>query len=312
VKRLQNRIAESKFALPLTLVYAILVWAAGGMLVNRQMWVPFGCMVISSYLMMELNNINVLIRIYSRMVSCSFLVLTAMATMTFADMQGAIVQLCVIAFYMSLFQSYQDKESSGWVFYAFFCLGMASLTFIQIVFFVPFLWIMLWRNMMSLSWRTFWASIIGLLAPYWFVGTYYLVVGHPEHLASHVASIASFHPLLDYQMLDEHLVVSLVFVLLLGIIGTIHFLRNSFFDKIRTRMIYYLLITMLCLSVVFAVLQPQHAQVLLRIMTVSTSILIAHFIALTKTRLTNVTFILLIVLSLVITVYNLWIPSLLF
>lgn len=312
MKRLQNKIAESKFALPLTLVYAVLVWVAGGLPDNRMVWVPFGCMILSTYLMMELNNINVLIRIFSRMVSCSFLVLTAMSAMVFNDIQGGIVQLCMISFYMAFFQTYQDKTSPGWVFYAFFCLGLASLMFIQIVFFVPFLWIMLWRNMMALSWRNFWASIIGLIAPYWFVGAYCVISHQTDLFIGHFLSVAKFQPLFVYEHIDEHLIVTLGFILLLGITGSIHFLRNSFFDKIRTRLIYYVFMTMLFLSVIFIVLQPMHAQVLLRIMTISSSILIAHFIALTRTRLTNIAVILFMILALIITVYNLWIPSLLF
>jgi len=261
--------------------------------------------------MMELNNINVLIRIYSRMVSCSFLLLTAMAAMTFCDMQGSIVQLCMISFYMAIFQAYQDKEAPGWVFYAFFCLGLASLTFIQIVFFVPFLWIMQGRYLMAMSWRNFWAGIVGLITPYWFIGAYYVISNQTESLVKHFLAIADFQPLFVYQK-DEHLMVTLGFVVILGIIGSIHFLRNSFFDKIRTRMIYYMLMSMLFLAVVFIVLQPQHARVLLRIITISSSILIAHYIALTKTRLTNISFILIVILTLILTVYNLWIPSLLF
>ncbi len=297
--------------MPLTLVYALLVWVAGGLADNRLMWVPFGCMILSAYLMMELNNINVLIRIYSRMVSCSFLLLTAMAAMTFYDMQGSIVQLCMISFYMAVFQAYQDKEAPGWVFYAFFCLGLASLTFIQIVFFVPFLWIMQGRYLMAMSWRNFWAGIVGLITPYWFIGAYYVISNQTESLVKHFLAIADFQPLFVYQK-DEHLMVTLGFVVILGIIGSIHFLRNSFFDKIRTRMIYYMLMSMLFLAVVFIVLQPQHARVLLRIITISSSILIAHYIALTKTRLTNISFILIVILTLILTVYNLWIPSLLF
>ena len=179
--------------MPLTLVYALLVWVAGGLADNRLMWVPFGCMILSAYLMMELNNINVLIRIYSRMVSCSFLLLTAMSAMTFCDMQGSIVQLCMISFYMAIFQAYQDKEAPGWVFYAFFCLGLASLTFIQIVFFVPFLWIMQGRYLMAMSWRNFWAGIVGLITPYWFIGAYYVISNQTESLVKHFLAIADFH-----------------------------------------------------------------------------------------------------------------------
>jgi hypothetical protein len=63
---------------------------------------------------------------------------------------------------------------------------------------------------------------------------------------------------------------------------------------------------------VFIVLQPQHYDCVLHIMIVNTAPLIGHFIALTRTRLTNIFFITLMIVALLITAYNLWISSLIF
>ncbi len=312
LKRFQNRIAESRYALPFMLMFATLVWVAGGLTYDQQLWAPYACTLVAAYLMVELNNINALLRIYSRMVSCSFLALTSLAAFQFSSLQGSIAQLCFVVFYICLFHAYQEKRGAGWVFYAFFCLGMASTVFVQIVFLVPFLWLILGRYLMALSARTFWASILGIIAPYWFVVVYYLGTNRMDDFVAHFAELGHFSPLFDYSSVSEHQIITFLFVALLALIGTIHFLRRSFLDKIRTRMLFHIFIHVNVLIVVFIILQPQHFDVLLKLMMVNTSILIAHYIALTRTRTTNISFYFMIAAALFLTIYNLWIPSLIY
>ena len=290
MKRFQNRVAESRYTLSLMVVYALGIWYLGG-LVERQLYFQLAFLTVSTYLMMELNNSNALIRIYSRMVSCSFLALTTTATFLFPSLREALVQLCLITFYTIIFHTYQDKEAPGLTFYAFLCLGIASVLFVQVLFFVPFLWL-----------------LIGLLMPYWFLAPMSLFTGHVDTLAAHFMGIAQFQPLFHYQDISEHYIVTFSFVCLVALIGTIHFLRNSYMDKIRTRMIYEMLMWMNLITIVFIILQPQHFEILLGLMIVNTSPFIGHFIALTHTRLTNTVFYALIALTLLITFYNLWMP----
>ena len=83
-------------------------------------------------------------------------------------------------------------------------------------------------------------------------------------------------------------------------------------DKIRTRMFYEVLIVNTLVTMVFIMLQPQHIDTLLGILIVSSSAIIAHFITLTHTRFTNLSFIFMLLLVIFLTVYNLWMPSLMF
>lgn len=311
MKRLQNRIAENRYALPTTAVYGMLVCLAAGF-IEHQMWVQSVCLVVSTLLMAELNNANSLIRIYSRMVSCSYLVLTVMASFLLPLMPGAIVGLCFIAFYLSLFHAYQDRSAAGWVFYAFLALGMASTVWVQVFFFVPILWIILAVNILAFSARTFSASILGLIAPYWFIAAYYVFTGDFTPFIQHFTSIAKFARLFDYSLVGEHQIVTFAFMVIVSVVGIVHFLRHSFNDKIRTRMLYEIFITIDICCMVFIVLQPQHYDCVLHVMIVNTAPLIGHFIALTRTRLTNIFFIIMVVVALLITAYNLWIPSLIF
>lgn len=308
VKRLQNRIAENRFSLPTTAVIALLVWISAG-LISQDLWLQFGLMAIATYFMVELNNRNVLMRTYSRMVSCSFLVLNLTCLDLFtANAATGTVQLCFVLHLIFLFQSYQDKQSMGSVFFAFAMLGIASLFFIQALFLVPLTWFLMMTRIMSMTWRGFFASIMGLIAPYWFVTGLLVYQGKAEMLLSHIQGITAFQEPRLANMPPATLLAGLIFVVLMGIIGGIHFLRNSYLDKIRTRMVYEALIILFVCLVIFVVLQPQHAAILAPLLITVVSPLIAHYITFTKTFITNVSFILILLVTGLLVITNLWLP----
>ena len=136
-KRIQNKIAASRFSLPVTATLAALVWVAVGFM-QYNIWVEFAFTIISTFLMVELNNRNSLMRTYSRMVSCSFLMLITMAFLPDPSLKSCIVTMCIIAYYLIIWNGYQDRASTGWTFYAFTCIGLASMVFVQIGYYCHF------------------------------------------------------------------------------------------------------------------------------------------------------------------------------
>lgn len=307
VKRFQNRVAESRIALPVTGVYAFAVCALGG-LFTEQLWVQFVLLAVSSFLMMELNNVNALIRIYSRMVSCSFLVLAVMSQYLVVDVRCGIVQACFIAFYLFLFSAYQDNRAMGRVFYAFLMLGIASTMFVQILFFVPVVWVLLCTNLMVRSFRAFVSSLFGLLVPYWFMVAYYLYINDVDSLLDHFLQIAQFGPVLGWMDMPVSHILTAAYVAILAVVGMIHFRLNNYKDKIRTRMLFEIFSVLALAAIVFIILQPQHIDYLLALLIVSTSPMIGHYIALTNTFITNISFYVMLVVTLIITCVNLWMP----
>ncbi|WP_308243922.1 hypothetical protein [uncultured Prevotella sp.] len=307
VKRFQNRVAESRIALPVTGVYAFAVCALGG-LFTEQLWVQFVLLAVSSFLMMELNNVNALIRIYSRMVSCSFLVLAVMSQYLVVDVRCGIVQACFIAFYLFLFSAYQDNRAMGRVFYAFLMLGIASTMFVQILFFVPLVWVLLCTNLMVRSFRAFVSSLFGLLVPYWFMVAYYLYIDDVDSLLDHFLQIAQFGPVLGWMDMPVSHILTAAYVAILAVVGMIHFRLNNYKDKIRTRMLFEIFSVLALAAIVFMILQPQHIDYLLALLIVSTSPMIGHYIALTNTFITNISFYVMLVVALIITCVNLWMP----
>ena len=287
-------------------VYGLLVWLAGG-LIEHTLYFRLAVFAVSTYVMVELNNSNALLNMYSRMVSCSFLALTASATFMFKDTGPWVVQLCFVVAYLMLSRTYQDRYAQGTVFYAFLCIGIASIFFIQTLFFVLVFWVLLGVNLMALSLRNFWASLIGLLTPWWFLAGWLVFTGTPEVIVGYVDDLVRFENPLQTPTLDIHRIITFIFLTAISLTGIIHYLRNSYKDKIRTRMIYEMLITMTVIIILFIILQPRHFDMLFGMLTVSAGVLIAHYISQTSTWITNYSFYLIVASTFALTFYNLWI-----
>lgn len=291
---------------PMTACYAAAVWALYAVMLNEIPWMQFSCFVVTTYLLVELNNSNALIRIFSRMVSCSYIVMACMPCFLFSSVATGIEGVCIVAAYATMFNSYQERRSMGWIFYTFLLLGIASLINIHILYYVPLFWFIILVFMMSLSFRTFIASLLGIITPYWFAMVYFIYTQDIDTPIRHFTDIAVFGPIADFSILNYNQLFTLSFVALLAVVGTVHFAHNNTGDKIRTRMLYYSFITIDIVTIVFVILQPQHYDLLLTMMIISTSPLIGHFIALTHTKLTNISFIIIAVAAFALTAYNMF------
>ncbi len=304
-KRFQNIVAESRFSLTITAVACGLVWAAACFL-NQALLPSLAMMVVTTYLMVEINNSNSLIRIYSRMVSCAFLALSTMTIGNFTSWQTTLVMLCLAVFYRITFSCYQDKAAVGRIFHAFLAIGLASCVFAKMLFLLPVLWIIVAVNLQAMTLRNFCASLLGLATPYWFLIAFAVMTDNVDGFVAHFTSLADFGKPFDITVLSLNSIINIAFVAVLNIIGTLHFVLNKLNDKIKTRTLYNIFIIMSLATVVFIAVQPQHADLLTSLLIVNTSPLIAHFMALTRGRWTNLTTIVIMIATLSLTFFNLW------
>lgn len=310
-KRLQNKVSESKLTLPIVSLYAIGIWGLYG-LAQEGWWIQFGSFFLSAFLMLVLNNTNALIRIYSRMVSSSFLVLSCTACFLFPFLSEAICQFFFIAVYLILFLTYQDKASAGLTYYGFLCIGLASLCYVHILCYIPFLWLLMLTKLQTLSWRTFLSSLMGAITPYWFAACWLLYKTDFTPLVEHFNPITNIYRPFEFSLLNISQIATISFLFIIAVIGTIHYWQTSYQDKFRIRQLYEIFIWMDSLSFLFFCLQPQHANMLIRLIIINTAPLVAHFIALTQKRITNIIFYLITFVALTLTAYNLWISSSIF
>ena len=309
IKRIQNKVAESRLTLPVTMTYSIVIWLLAG-LIKENWWIQFSCFLLAVYLMLLLNNENVLVRVYSRSVSSTYAILFCMAVSLMPSVSGAIINLLIIVSLSLLYRCYQDKCSPGLTFYSFLCLGIASLVDIRIFLFLPVYWVTMMIFMYSFSLRTFMASLIGLVTPYWMTGAWYLIWGGGQSLIiQHFSDLKNIELSFSYSTIALPQMLLVGFILILFLIGAIHFIITSYQDKIRVRQIYYHFMLLAVYSTLLIILQPQLYDIALLYLIIAVSPIIGHFFTLSCSRFSNIMFLVSIGLALILTAYNLWSSS---
>lgn len=313
MKRLQNKIAGSRTSLPVAFVYSAVVWLLAG-LIQDGLWLQYGCFALSALLVMRMNNRNLLIRIFSRSVSVSFIVLFCAAVFLFHSWKGGIAQVCVIASLLLLYDCYQDKTAIERTYYLFLILGIGSFFDIHVFLYVPVFWLMMKVIVYSICWRTFLSSLLGLITPYWLLAGW-AIYHYRESFIDHfthdfVPEAFSFSYGVD--ALSPIQMGFILFTVFLMVFCSIHFIRKSYLDKIRVRQLYYSFILLAGYSLLIILLLPDHEGLAIRVLILATSPLLGHFMALTNTRLTNIAFCILTAAILLLTGFNLWTSSSIF
>lgn len=308
MKRLQNRIAESGTALPIAAVYAIGIWAIAmfGGSPTLFAWPQMACYAAASYMMVELNNSNALIRVRSRMVGATFIILSCLYVNGFQSLLGALGLVGIIATILQLFTTYQDKQAAGKTYYAFLALGCSSLLYAEYLYYVPILWILMISRLNSFSWRTMMASILGIITPYWFASLWLFYTWDFTAITEHLSDLNSFVFPANYLAVTLEQLLVYVFLAAVSITGIIHFWQYSYEDKIHVRQLFGFFIAINLLTLLFIALQPQQFDAFIRIVIICTSPILAHFLTLTHSRITNIAFFVILSTCIIITFMNLW------
>ena len=106
-KRRQEKIVNSRLLFPIILIYSALLMA---LMWNSQpqMWMQGLSIASTTLFMLALNNRYALLRVYSRMVSIAYLVLSMMLLQEPFGLAESIIPVCFAAFFFILFNAYQD------------------------------------------------------------------------------------------------------------------------------------------------------------------------------------------------------------
>lgn len=311
MKYFQNKVSESSFTLPIVAILVVLASVAV-VIFSHGDWMSLPLMAFSTVAMLEMNNRNLLLRIRSRMVSTTFLLLTMMCGWVNADWHIAFIQMCFVGFSFLALLTTQDRSSAGRIFYAFLFLSAGSMIWQGLLWLLPFLLFLFVVPLYAFSSKTISAFIMALLLPYLLYALYliYNNIGDYEMLADNVLPKLSTDVFLDYTCVTIGVTLNYTVLVLLTILGTIHFIHKAYMDKIRTRICYHFFISFAWIIIVFAAVAPVYAQYLLPILCVPLAPLLAHYLALTSSKLTNISFFVIISIILLVTIFNQCLTSL--
>ena len=209
-------------------------------------------------------------------------------------------------FFLILFSTYQDQQAAGKTYYAFLALGCSSLLYAEYLYYVPLLWVLMISRLNSLSWRTLVASILGIITPYWFVSLWLFYIWDFTPLTDHLSDLNSFVLPANYLAVTLEQLLVYIFLAVVSITGIIHFWQYSYEDKIHIRQLFGFFIAVNLLTLLFIALQPQQFNAFIRIVIICASPIVAHFMTLTHSRITNIAFFVILSTCIIITFINLW------
>ena len=284
------------------MVITLVVWLIPD-LADWHLWLGLVLTGFTAYLLMELNNRNALLRIRSRMVSTTYLALMLACPHLHAWSTSTVLPLCYGASYFLLFASYQKNRAEGYVFHSFLFASVASLFFPPfLVLMVGFYFSMIFQ-LRNFTGRTFMAGLLGMLVPYWFVAA--LSIWENRLDTAFLYLEEWFAPALpDYSCLTLPQLITAGILLCMAFMSVIHFFHTAYNDKIRTRMLFYVLATQEFILIAGMLLLPAHFDEQLCLFIVSSSAFIAHYYALARGRFFNFWFNLSLLIIAGLTLFN--------
>ncbi len=292
-KRFQNKVAASGVTLPAAAVLATLSWWVHGE-ADSHLWGGWLLCAVTTAIVAETNNVYSLIRVRTRLASAIFLLGLAVQPWLHPFGSASVAMACVAGALYFLFRTYQLTEAVGDTFRAHLLLGIGSLLSPPLLLLAPFYLLCMGFYLRSLGPRAFVAALLGLVLSYWFWAAGCLYAEDFTPLLAHFEAFS----LPTWQDIAALTTLPLLQKLVWGIttvftlVSTAYYLRTYYNDKIRTRMFCYILICQFFVLEVLLCVQPQYFVEWLALLHLTGSFLTAHYFAVTRSRATNLLFIL--------------------
>lgn len=306
-KRLQNIVTTSSFLLPVAAVLCALIWIYANPTYELTHWIGLVFCTICTAFMVELNNTNMLIRVRTRMVGTTLLVLWTSCGFLHPFQTAHFAILCLLICYHALMYIYQQNHNTGTTFFIYACIGGISMI-IQPLCILALAFFFVLGYFRALSFKSFLAGLIGFFLPFWLVFSSCFLIDKTDLIIQYVSDYSQWIPF-QYHTVNSHHVAAFTLLLLIVIPSVMHFIRNNFQDKIKVRMFFYFILWMELVLTLGIIVLPHHFQEFYLLLIMNSSPLIAHFLTLSNNKFSNYFFITIVMLIAALTIYTLWMPS---
>lgn len=301
--RFQYDVATGRGTLPVVALITILIW----MISSVHNWINLGsllCAGIVSYLLIEMDTRFALIRTRTTLPSVLFLLFYCALTFLHNWSIECLMPVFFLFTLSALFQSYELPNASVTIFHAFFWIGIASLIVPNFIWLAPLLYIHM-IPLRSLNGKSFFAGLIGVSIPYWFILCYYVYQNNLQGFTDLASRLIQFQPI-DYMNLQPSQYVSWAVIFILSATFIVLYLQTAYKDKVQTRITLKAIILIGVWIHIFIFLQPQLINILLPVTMIPAAIIGGHVLALTFSRITYILLIVTLSLCGLLCLFNLW------
>ncbi len=189
---------------------------------------------------------------------------------------------CLILALYQLFTSYHQVFSVWNAYYAALLIGLGSLCWIHILWFIPLFWYGMY-SFKAFGIRTFLASLLGVGTIYWFLLGWCVWQKDFSALTIPFATLVKVSVLIvsDFGLIDW---LSTVYVALLTFTAVIYIITHEFEESLRTRQYLWLLIVFALFSFLLFFLHEQSSEEYLMVACMPAAILLSHYFTVKKGR----------------------------
>ena len=319
---LQQRIIKAKATFPLMMAFALLLWSMGiewplnNLTTISGWWGNFSCptwitegvnlslFLYILYQLAEVNNAYSLVKRRTMLHGIIFMLLWVSAPFSCHSIEANLLLCCLLTSISFLFKSFQQRESSAEAFNIFLFLGLGSIIALPTLCLIPLLYMAMWF-FQSLSIRSFFAGLAGVLWPYWILFVYALSVDKLPLFSDLFNSFT--HSMSNYAD------IPLMAWVLYGVSSVLFICSFAYISyqygryKIRTRLLLSFVLWWTFFMMVMWILFPLSYALFSPILFMSVGILTGHLFSNTTTRISNILFLVVSAILVSITIYsNLW------
>ena len=266
--------------------------------------IGFGLMIGGAFLLHRANYALALIREKTMLPFLFYILFISTNPDFFPFKSTSLGVFCLILAIYELFTSYHDPDSRSKAFNASLLIGIGSLLWIHLLWFIPLFWIGMY-NFRSLTPRTLAASILGAGTVYWFL------LGWCVWQQDFSMFTLPFSVLFKIRFLSAEGVVlldwiSIIAIALLTVVASINIITHDYDDTLRSRQFLSFLILMSVWAFCLYFLYEQASEEFLETACIPTSILIAHFFSVGRGKVVYGSFYTIVVLLIALLFVRLW------
>lgn len=211
---------------------------------------------------------------------------------------------CLIGAMYQLFTSYHDPESREKAYSAALLIGVGSLLWVYLLWFLPLFWIGMYR-FRSLTKRTLTASLLGVVTVYWLLGGWCFWQKDYVPLLAPLAALTDLH-LFSVERIGFREWAGLFLIALLAVCASLRILLVDESSSIRSRQFLAFLVCMFVWNVALYFLYKNTPEEFMETACISASLLVAHLFSAERGKLAFYTFVVAMVSLVFIFINRIW------
>ncbi len=261
-------------------------------------------MVGGAFLLSRANYVLVLIREKTKLPFLFYILFISTNPDFFPLKSTSVGVFCLILALYQLFTSYHDPEAREKAYNAALLLGIGSLLWIHLLWFLPLLWIGMY-NFRTLTLRTFLASLLGGGTVYCFLLAWCL---WKQDFSSFTIPFSVLFKVRFFSIgtvvLSEW--ISILIIALLTLVASLHIAIRDTENSLRSRQFLSFLMMMAVWAFGLYFLYEQVSEEFLETACVPASILAAHFFTTARGRIVTIAFYLIVFLLFASLAFRVW------